>query len=157
MIYFLLFLQLSVQFLQGTSAPQSCWTMVGIGIRLAQDVGAHRRKTHKHELTAEVELWKRAFWFAAAISRLTSTELQFRVLIFMDRMVSASLGRPCAIQDEEYVNTIYVSAFSLIHISASTSTYLLTVTTSTGITQIQPNVSSSLQTNLQPYPRFSCC
>src|ERR1700729_3835182 len=36
--------QLSVVFLNGASAPQACWTMVGIGIRMAQDVCAHRRK-----------------------------------------------------------------------------------------------------------------
>ncbi|KAF8972340.1 fungal-specific transcription factor domain-containing protein [Flammula alnicola] len=77
---------LSVQFLQGSSAPQSCWTIVGIGIRLAQDVGAHRRKLHTHTLTAEDELWKRAFW----------------VLVCLDRMISSSLGRPCAIQDEDF-------------------------------------------------------
>ncbi|KAF8910428.1 fungal-specific transcription factor domain-containing protein [Gymnopilus junonius] len=77
---------LSVQFLQGSSAPQSCWTLVGIGIRLAQDVGAHRRKVNNHTMTAEDEMWKRAFW----------------VLVCMDRMVSSSLGRPCAIQDEEF-------------------------------------------------------
>ncbi|EAU83262.2 nuclear protein [Coprinopsis cinerea okayama7 len=77
---------LSVQFLQGSSAPQSCWTMVGIGIRLAQDVGAHRKKAQKAGPTAEDELWKRAFW----------------VLVCMDRLVSAALGRPCAIQDEDF-------------------------------------------------------
>lgn len=55
-------LQLSVLFLQGTSAPQACWTMVGIGIRLAQDVGAHRRKSYNEKITVEGELWKRAFW-----------------------------------------------------------------------------------------------
>ncbi|PPQ70674.1 hypothetical protein CVT26_014613 [Gymnopilus dilepis] len=77
---------LSVQFLQGSSAPQSCWTLVGIGLRLAQDVGAHRRKVNNHTMTAEDEMWKRAFW----------------VLVCMDRMVSSSLGRPCAIQDEDF-------------------------------------------------------
>ncbi|KAJ2936610.1 hypothetical protein H1R20_g483, partial [Candolleomyces eurysporus] len=85
-LYDLQFYCLSVQFLQGSSAPQSCWTMVGIGIRLAQDVGAHRRKTRSGPLTVEDELWKRAFW----------------VLVCMDRMVSAALGRPCAIQDEDF-------------------------------------------------------
>ncbi|GAV99360.1 hypothetical protein LENED_000811 [Lentinula edodes] len=55
------------------------------GIRLAQDVGAHRRKPTK-PLTVENELWKRAFW----------------VLVCMDRMFSTGLGRPCAIQDEDY-------------------------------------------------------
>jgi Fungal specific transcription factor domain len=51
-------------FLQGSSAPQACWTMVGIGLRLAQEVGAHRRKVYSHKLTVEEELWKRAFWYA---------------------------------------------------------------------------------------------
>jgi len=36
--------------------------MIGIGIRLATDVGAHRRKMYKSVMTVEDELWKRAFW-----------------------------------------------------------------------------------------------
>lgn len=36
--------------------------MVGIGIRLAQDVGAHRRKVYNTPVSVESELWKRAFW-----------------------------------------------------------------------------------------------
>ncbi|KAF5344576.1 hypothetical protein D9757_015251 [Collybiopsis confluens] len=59
--------------------------MVGIGIRLAQDVGAHRRKPNQ-TLTVEDELWKRAFW----------------CLVCMDRVFSTALGRPCAIQEEDY-------------------------------------------------------
>ncbi|PFH50026.1 hypothetical protein AMATHDRAFT_75846 [Amanita thiersii Skay4041] len=85
-LYDLQFYCLSVQFLQGTSAPQACWTMVGIGIRHAQDVGAHRKKTHTKPWTTDDELWKRAFW----------------VLVTMDRMISSALGRPCAIQDEDF-------------------------------------------------------
>ncbi|KAF5328402.1 hypothetical protein D9619_013325 [Psilocybe cf. subviscida] len=79
---------LSAQFLQGSSAPQSAWTMCGIGIRLAQDVGAHRRGhyTDGRGPTKEGELWKKAFW----------------VLVIMDRMFSSSLGRSCAIQDEDF-------------------------------------------------------
>ncbi|KAH7926384.1 hypothetical protein BV22DRAFT_1063146 [Leucogyrophana mollusca] len=77
---------LSVLFLQGTSAPQACWTIVGIGIRLAQDVGAHRRQVYSSVLTVDDELWKRAFW----------------VLVTLDRLMSSSLGRPCAIQDEDF-------------------------------------------------------
>lgn len=77
---------LSVIFLHFTSAPQSCWTLVAIGIRMAQDVGAHRRKESTHHWTAEDELGKRAFW----------------VLIFLDRMLSADCGRPTAIQDEDF-------------------------------------------------------
>ncbi|KAG9308124.1 hypothetical protein JVU11DRAFT_12476 [Chiua virens] len=77
---------LSVQFLQGTSAPQACWTIVGIGIRLAQDVGAHRRKSYNEKNSVEGELWKRTFWS----------------LVLFDRQMSSSLGRPCAIQDEDF-------------------------------------------------------
>ena len=36
--------------------------MIGIGIRLAQDIGAHRRKKNTTNMTVEDELWKRAFW-----------------------------------------------------------------------------------------------
>ncbi|KIM40773.1 hypothetical protein M413DRAFT_446153 [Hebeloma cylindrosporum] len=77
---------LCIQFLLGSSSPQSSWTMVGVGIRLAQDVGAHRRKMHDHIHTPEDELWKRAFW----------------ILVCMDRIVSSSLGRASAIQDEDF-------------------------------------------------------
>jgi hypothetical protein len=36
--------------------------MVGVGLRLAQDVGAHRRRAPNGRPTVEDELWKRAFW-----------------------------------------------------------------------------------------------
>ncbi|KIM80404.1 hypothetical protein PILCRDRAFT_789690 [Piloderma croceum F 1598] len=76
---------LAVLFLQGSSAPQACWTMVGVGIRMAQDVGAHRRQMYT-SMTAGDELWKRAFW----------------CLVTLDRHMSQALGRPCAIQDEDF-------------------------------------------------------
>ncbi|KAJ7115968.1 fungal-specific transcription factor domain-containing protein [Mycena epipterygia] len=85
-LYDLQFSALSVIFLHGTSAPQASWTLVSIGIRMGQDVGAHRRKESTHQWTMEDELWKRAFW----------------VLVFLDRMLSAHYGRPCAIQDEDF-------------------------------------------------------
>lgn len=78
--------QLTAIFLHGSSTPQSSWTVIGTGIRLAQDVGAHRRKVYNHnKRTVEDELWKRAFW----------------VLVCLDRFISSALGRPCAIHDEE--------------------------------------------------------
>lgn len=54
--------QLSSIFLHSSSSPQASWTMIGIGIRLAQDVGAHRRKVYNAPVSVESELWKRAFW-----------------------------------------------------------------------------------------------
>ncbi|EPQ52470.1 hypothetical protein GLOTRDRAFT_117339 [Gloeophyllum trabeum ATCC 11539] len=85
-LYDLQLYTLSVIFLQGSSAPQGSWTMVGIGLRLAQDVGAHRRKVYNPNLTLEDELWKRAFW----------------ILVTLDRIFSSALGRPCAIQEEDF-------------------------------------------------------
>ena len=58
--------------------------MVGIGLRVMQDVGVHRHN-RTQERTVENELWKRCFW----------------VLVIMDRSFSNLLGRSCAIQDEE--------------------------------------------------------
>ncbi|KAH9830265.1 fungal-specific transcription factor domain-containing protein [Rhodofomes roseus] len=77
---------LTAIFLQGSSAPQASWTLIGVGIRMAQDVGAHRKKVYNAKPTVEEELWKRAFW----------------VLVSMDRSISSVLGRPCAIQDEDF-------------------------------------------------------
>ncbi|KAJ7890502.1 fungal-specific transcription factor domain-containing protein [Mycena olivaceomarginata] len=85
-LYDLQFSALLVIFLHGTSCPHASWTGVSVGIRMAQDVGAHRRKEATHQWTAEDELWKRAFW----------------VLIYLDRTMSNSFGRPCAIQDEDF-------------------------------------------------------
>lgn len=40
--------------------------MVSNGIRLALDVGAHRRKVYDAKPTIQSELWKRAFWYVVA-------------------------------------------------------------------------------------------
>ncbi|KAF7351239.1 Zn(2)-C6 fungal-type domain-containing protein [Mycena sanguinolenta] len=81
-LYDLQYYCLATSFLEN-SAPAACWTLIGIGIRLAQDVGAHRRRDGTP--TVETELWKRGFW----------------VLVSYDRQVSMSLGRSCATQHED--------------------------------------------------------
>ncbi|KAJ6608507.1 fungal-specific transcription factor domain-containing protein [Mycena sp. CBHHK59/15] len=85
-LYDLQYYCLAVQFLDGSSAPQACWTLIGVGLRLALDVGAHRRKHTVEAPARDAELWKRAFW----------------VLVYMDRFVSAGMGRPCAIQYDDF-------------------------------------------------------
>ena len=60
--------QLSGQYLQGCSAPQQCWAMIGTGVRMAQDVGAHRRKYNLDSMAVEDEMWKRAFWYVPFLS-----------------------------------------------------------------------------------------
>ncbi|KAF8994383.1 fungal-specific transcription factor domain-containing protein [Cyathus striatus] len=77
---------LAVHFLSGCYSPQAVWILTGFGIRLAQDVGAHRRRVPMEILTVEDELWKRAFW----------------VLVVLDRMISMGIGRPCAIFDDHF-------------------------------------------------------
>ncbi|KAJ6459065.1 fungal-specific transcription factor domain-containing protein [Mycena sanguinolenta] len=69
---------LAIQFVEG-SAQQGAWTLVGIGIRMAQEMGAHRRQPSQPH-TLEAELWRRAFW----------------LLVAYDRSLSAGMGRPCA-------------------------------------------------------------
>ncbi|KAH9033206.1 fungal-specific transcription factor domain-containing protein [Lactarius deliciosus] len=77
---------LAVVYVHGTLPPQEGWIMVGIGLRLAQDLGAHRRRSPNARPTVEDELWKRAFW----------------VLLMYDIWTSSSLGRPCAMTEESH-------------------------------------------------------
>ena len=65
--------QLTAVFLQGSSAPQASWTLIGVGIRMAQDVGAHRKKVYNAKPTVEEELWKRAFWSVRIVQCVTTT------------------------------------------------------------------------------------
>ncbi|KAK0449695.1 fungal-specific transcription factor domain-containing protein, partial [Desarmillaria tabescens] len=69
-------------FVLGSSVPHQAWVAVGIGLRIAQDAGAHRKRPGDRTKTAEGELWKRAF-------------------VSMDRLLSSALGRPCMIYDED--------------------------------------------------------
>ncbi|KAJ7080226.1 hypothetical protein C8R44DRAFT_895445 [Mycena epipterygia] len=52
---------LAVLFLEYVT-PSACWTWIGIGILMAQDVGVHRARSPGQQPTVESELWKRAFW-----------------------------------------------------------------------------------------------
>ncbi|RPD52801.1 hypothetical protein L227DRAFT_646228 [Lentinus tigrinus ALCF2SS1-6] len=69
----------------GSNITHSSWTVVGLGLRMAQDMGAHRKKMYKTVPTVKDELMKRAFW----------------ALTILDRIYSFGTGRPCAIHDED--------------------------------------------------------
>ncbi|KAK0194822.1 fungal-specific transcription factor domain-containing protein [Armillaria mellea] len=84
-LYDLQFLCLFAQFMLGSSAPYLCWTLAGIGLRVAQDAGVHQRRGRDSPNTVEGELWKRGFW----------------CLLFIDRVASSHFGRPCALHEEE--------------------------------------------------------
>ncbi|OSD00133.1 hypothetical protein PYCCODRAFT_1437689 [Trametes coccinea BRFM310] len=77
---------LMTMYIQGTTSPQTTWVLIGIGIRKALDVGAHRKSMYKTQPTIEDELWRRAFW----------------TLMFLEIWSSYGLGRPPCIHEEEY-------------------------------------------------------
>ncbi|KAI0260436.1 fungal-specific transcription factor domain-containing protein [Gloeopeniophorella convolvens] len=84
-LYDLQTIALAMLYLHDSSPPQECWALIGMGVRLAQDAGAHRRRRSKVH-TVEDESWKRVFWG----------------LLMFDIWMSSHIGRPCAITEEEY-------------------------------------------------------
>ncbi|KAI0360889.1 hypothetical protein OH77DRAFT_1393127 [Trametes cingulata] len=74
------------EYLGSFGSPHHCWTVVGLGLRIAQDMGVHRQKTYSVIGKTEGELRRRSFW----------------CLIIFDRIVSFGLGRPCALQEEDF-------------------------------------------------------
>ncbi|KAK1222318.1 Gypsy retrotransposon integrase-like protein 1 [Marasmius sp. AFHP31] len=70
---------LAVYFLQTASTPEAAWTLVGVGVRSAQEMGFNRRNTSSGK-TVEDELWKRALW----------------ILVTMDLFMCVPMGRPRA-------------------------------------------------------------
>ncbi|KAF9450417.1 hypothetical protein P691DRAFT_810360 [Macrolepiota fuliginosa MF-IS2] len=79
-------LALMTIFLRGTTCGPIGWLFLSIGIRKAQDRGAHRRTVYKTRPNADDELWKRAFW----------------VLLAFDWIMGASLGRGVVVGEEDY-------------------------------------------------------
>ncbi|KAJ6492212.1 fungal-specific transcription factor domain-containing protein [Mycena sanguinolenta] len=77
---------LAVQFLDRTSGSRAAWTIVGMGIRLGQDIGSHRMKSRRQLILAEEELEKRAYW----------------TLVIFDAQLSGALGRSIAIQSHDF-------------------------------------------------------
>ncbi|KAJ7842224.1 hypothetical protein B0H14DRAFT_2781286 [Mycena olivaceomarginata] len=78
-IYRLQLICLSVIFLAGTMHGRSCWTLSGLGLRIAQEMGAHRRSRGR-----VVE--KRSFWAFTAL----------------DTVLNSLLGRPTVTTSEDY-------------------------------------------------------
>ncbi|KAJ6549039.1 fungal-specific transcription factor domain-containing protein [Mycena vulgaris] len=77
---------LAVQFLDRISGPRVAWKIVGFGLRLAQDIGAHRLKLRARTIRPEEELEKRAYW----------------LLLLFDSQLSGALGRTIAIQSHDF-------------------------------------------------------
>ncbi|KAE9391091.1 hypothetical protein BT96DRAFT_320102 [Gymnopus androsaceus JB14] len=84
---------LSALYLMGTSVSDSMWVIVGLGIRLAQDMGLHRKKKRRPGLerpsakrTVQSELCTRVFW----------------VLLNFDIILSIAFGRPRATTSDDF-------------------------------------------------------
>ncbi|KAJ7471632.1 fungal-specific transcription factor domain-containing protein [Mycena galericulata] len=76
---------LAAEFLSWTSTPRYCWSIIGFGMRVAHDIGAHREKNRTSPTTIENELANRACW----------------TLIFLDSEQSAILGRASYLDPHE--------------------------------------------------------
>ncbi|KAF9265364.1 hypothetical protein L218DRAFT_169470 [Marasmius fiardii PR-910] len=86
-LYELQYYALAAAYVVGTSSPGTSWYLVGLGIRTALDMGAHRRMSEAQHPTVEGEQRKRAFW----------------VLIVLDRLISGVfVGRPFAIREDDF-------------------------------------------------------
>ncbi|KAG8966986.1 hypothetical protein FRC03_010941 [Tulasnella sp. 419] len=72
-------------YLQGSPTPNIAWVTAGIGIRLAVQLALHRRRAYINYGELEGQMMKRAFW----------------CLVLLERQIACTLGRPCAIQDED--------------------------------------------------------
>ncbi|KAJ7605755.1 hypothetical protein DFH06DRAFT_1067755 [Mycena polygramma] len=67
-LYKLQLICVSVMFLGGTARPRSSWILAGLGMRLAQEMGAHRRSRYSTGPRLEGELLKRAFWVLISLT-----------------------------------------------------------------------------------------
>ena len=52
------------EWINNATSPQGSWTVLGLGISMALDLGMHRKKSYSNMLKTEAEAWKRAFWYA---------------------------------------------------------------------------------------------
>ncbi|KAG8821414.1 hypothetical protein FRC17_009833 [Serendipita sp. 399] len=88
---------LAAWYMLESSCNYAAWTLSGIGLRIAQDVGAHRKKVYGNPISPEDESWKRAFWCLIAIDRLASSTMG-RIPAIYDSDIDVDL--PLEVDDE---------------------------------------------------------
>lgn len=94
--------KLAATYLRGSSTSEAARTLVGVGLRLAQDIGAHRKKMYATVSPVEGETLKRAFWYVLhLVVACAAAERILRTLVWLDWALSPQLGRPCGVQFEE--------------------------------------------------------
>ncbi|KAJ7749893.1 fungal-specific transcription factor domain-containing protein, partial [Mycena metata] len=83
-LYELQLFALSAIYLQPLSLSAVVWSQIGLGLRRAQDVGAHRRRGGPP--TIESEQWKRVFW----------------VLLCLEWVFGTHIGRPFTMHTHDF-------------------------------------------------------
>ena len=107
-------------FLRGSSLGPAGWVIIGMGLRKAMDVGAHRKKVYKYTNINNNK--NKKSWNGGGGSNSSNTssprsdssfekvpqsvenelwKRAFWMLVLFDRIGSASLGRPCCVREEE--------------------------------------------------------
>jgi len=98
-----------------SSAPGT-WVQGGLGLRMAIDVGAHRKRTgtDSEPLKVEDELWKRVFWYVPEYQYHAThvRQVQNRSLLTIEVAKSSIEGLPCMISREEYVSILQSSTLA---------------------------------------------
>ncbi|KAJ6550108.1 fungal-specific transcription factor domain-containing protein [Mycena capillaripes] len=77
-LYQLQLICLSVLYISSMSKPEECWTLAGLGIRVAQAAGAHQRSGYTRMAPLEAEQYKRVYW----------------ILVTLDSFMGLFQGRP---------------------------------------------------------------
>ncbi|EKM58716.1 uncharacterized protein PHACADRAFT_90910 [Phanerochaete carnosa HHB-10118-sp] len=77
---------LAAAYIGGSAMPFTNLALLGHALRLAQDMGLHRKNTYSATPTVDGELRKRAFWS----------------LLSMEYGMCMVMGRPCSLQDDDF-------------------------------------------------------
>jgi hypothetical protein len=86
---------------------------------MAIDVGVHRKQVYSNKPNVQEEQWKRAFWYSTQyLCRAWFIDLPVRVLVCLDLHVSLGMGRPSAIQSDEYAVVFLIFSSALTHETA---------------------------------------
>ncbi|KAF7347109.1 Fungal-trans domain-containing protein [Mycena venus] len=84
-LYQLQLICLTIPYTSGTSMPEECWILTGLGIRIAQSAGAHHRGGYSKMDPLTAELYRRVFW----------------VLVIAETVISTVTGRPSIVNPSD--------------------------------------------------------
>jgi hypothetical protein len=90
------------QYLHGSLELNTCWTVVGLAIRMAQGLGLHLDPSNFTSEIVQQEVRKRVWWGCFVIDRILSMKVGRPPTIHDD--VNIKVGLPLAIDDEYLTN-----------------------------------------------------